>query len=302
MNKNPFTNTAFVSVSALFCCALWGISTPVIKIGYRFVDTRSIPSLLLWAGLQFAIAGTLTVTVLSIVLGRFVLPQRKSLAGIAKIALFQTVLQYTFSYIGLLHTTAVKGTILKGSDAFISMLVASLLFKQEKLTPKKILACMIGFSGIVIVNLQGLDLNINPLGDGLVLLSIFVYSISAAITKQYAAYESPIVLSGYQMIIGGIAMILVGATLNGSFNFTGSLPIILCLSAIYALSYALWGILLKNNPVSKISMYSFMTPVFGVIFSCIMIQEESNISPVNLVIALLLICTGIILWNCKHIR
>jgi drug/metabolite transporter (DMT)-like permease len=58
--------------------------------------------------------------------------------------------------------------------------------------------------------------------------------------------------------------------------------------------------LLKYNPVSKVTIYSFTTPVFGVILSEIMLAaEDSNVNYFNLAITLVLVCTGIILINYK---
>jgi drug/metabolite transporter (DMT)-like permease len=71
------------------------------------------------------------------------------------------------------------------------------------------------------------------------------------------------------------------------------------LSLLSALAYSLWGMLLKYNPVSKVSIYNFMTPVFGVVLSWMLLTEESNVDPINLVISLLLVCAGIILLNYK---
>ena len=89
---------------------------------------------------------------------------------IGLISLLQTVLQYVCLYIGLAGTTAMKGAIIKSTDVFFIMLIASLLFRQERLTVKKIIACVIGFSGIVVMNLNGLTLDVNLKGDGVVLL------------------------------------------------------------------------------------------------------------------------------------
>ena len=65
MNNKLFKNKAFMSVAALFCCALWGISTPIVKIGYAYVDASRPAVLILWAGIQFIIAGLLTVGIYS---------------------------------------------------------------------------------------------------------------------------------------------------------------------------------------------------------------------------------------------
>ena len=55
--------------------------------------------------------------------------------------------------------------------------------------------------------------------------------------------------------------------------------------------------LLKFNPVSKVTIYSFMTPVFGTILSVLMLPESSNVEVLNLIITLVLVCTGIFLIN-----
>ncbi len=297
MNSKLFKNKIFMSVAALFCCALWGISTPIVKMGYSFVDASHVPSLLFWAGTQFIIAGLLTIGIYSAVSKKVVFPKKKNVKGIAIISLLQTVLQYALLYIGLLYTTSVKGAVLKSTDVFFIMLIAALIFKQEKLTVKNVVSCIIAFSGIIIMNLNGLELNLNPLGDSLVVLGIVAYSFSVVITRIVARDEDPITLSGYQMTLGGAIMFIIGILFGGKYDFVGLLPIILILSAIYAVSYSLWTMLLKHHPASKVAIHSFMTPVFGVIFSGFLLSEDGGVPISNLIIALTLVCFGIILWG-----
>lgn len=286
-----------MSAGAIFCCALWGISTPIVKMGYAYVNATHVPSLLLWAGIQFILAGVITAALYSIVAKKPALPKRKSIKGIALISLLQTVLQYSLLYIGLLNTTSVKGSILKSTDVFFIMLIASLIFRQEKLTVKKILSCIVAFAGIIIMNLDGLSLNFNLLGDGLVVLGTAFYSLSVVITRLVAQDEDPIVLCSYQMALGGIGMLLIGALFGGKLDLLAMLPIILCLSLIYAVSYSLWTVLIKFNPASKVAIHSFMIPVFGVIFSAIMLQEQGGVNTLNLILALALVCVGILIWG-----
>ncbi len=297
MNNKIYTNSIFVFLVALFCCALWGLSVPVIKFGYTQINFNHIPTLLLWAGLQFVCAGIVTVILYSIKSKRFLLPQKKNVFGIISIGFFQTFLQYTLSYIGLANTTAVKGTILKGSDVFFCLLVSSLIFRYEKLNLRKIIACVIGFTGLIIANLNGLKFDINFFGDVFVILSTFSYALSVGIAKKYSKSESPILISGYAMLFGGTVMTTVGFTLKGNFDFYKNIFIIIALAAIFTVSYALWGMLVKYNSISKLSLFGFTVPIFGVVFSYIILVEESNISFVNLIIALVLISIGIIICN-----
>lgn len=174
--------------------------------------------------MQFIASGFLTIGTYSIFAKKLVFPKKESMKGIAIVSVLQTVLQYVLLYSGLLHTTSVKGAILKSTDVFFVALIASLLFKMEKLTVKKLISCMIGFLGIIIMNLDGLSLQISPIGDGLVVLSVISYSFSVIMTKLFAQKEDPIILCGYQMTLGGTVMLLAGIILNGKIDMLGILP------------------------------------------------------------------------------
>ena len=99
------------------------------------------------------------------------------------------------------------------------------------------------------------------------------------------------------MSLGGIVLMVLGLLLGGKFDFVGMLPVFICLSLIYSVSYVLWTVLLKYNPASSVSIYSFMTPVFGVIFSSLLLSEDGGVATLSLIIALVLVCAGIILWG-----
>ena len=304
MKKTVFSNPVFVMVCALLCTALWGSATPFIKTGYLCLKVDGTPSIILFAGIRFALAGILTIIICSIIDRRFLYPQKENLKYVGTISIFQTILQYIFFYVGLANTSGVKGTILSGSSAFFSILVATLIFKQEKLTLKKIIACIIGFAGVVVVNLNGLKLNFNFFGDAFVIFSAISLAFSSVLMKIYSKHENPVVLSGYQFIIGGLIMIAIGLVFGGTISFESikGISILIYLAFLSAVAYALWGILLKYNPVSKVAVFSFMTPVFGVILSKLILTEASAVSFFNVLVALALICGGIITINYQKNR
>ena len=302
MQKKIYANTIFVVLAALLCTALWGSATPFIKTGYECLKVVGTPSIMIFAGIRFALAGVITVIIYSIIERKFLYPKKKSLKYVGIISVFQTILQYIFFYVGLANTSGVKGTILSGSSAFFSILVATLIFRQEKLTFKKIIACIIGFSGVIVVNIRGLELNLNFLGDVFVIFSAISLAFSSVLMKIYSKEENPVVISGYQFILGGSVMIMLGLAFGGTIGFDSlkGIAILTYLAFLSAVAYALWGILLKYNPVSKVSVFSFMTPVFGVILSKLMLTETSNVSVTNVLVALALICIGIFTLNYQN--
>ena len=299
--SNVFTNPIFVVLLALLCCALWGSATPFIKLGYQEILNTSkpgVPSTILFAGIRFFFAGLLTIIIYSIARGKILYPAKKNLGRIGIVALMQTVVQYFFFYIGLANTSGDKGTILSGTSCFFALLISSLIFKQEKLTTRKIIACIIGFSGIVVVNLNGLQLTFN-IGDVCVLLSGVSLAFSSVLIKSYSKHEDPVTISGYQFMAGGLVMIIVGLIAGGKIHvdsFAG-FGILAYLALLSAVAYAVWGMLLKFNPVSKVTVFNFTTPIFGVILVKLMMPEQSSVHIVNLILALALVSLGVFLLN-----
>ena len=68
---------------------------------------------------------------------------------------------------------------------------------------------------------------------------------------------------------------------------------------ISAAAYTLWGILLKYNPVSRVSIFGFMNPVIGVLLSAVILGEYSQAFNLPALIALILVSLGIIVVNQK---
>ena len=296
---NIFQKPVVITLCALLCCALWGSASPAIKIGYQILEVSGVPSTILFAGIRFAFAGLITVAIYSIARKRLLYPKLQNMPKVLTVSAFQTVIQYIFFYIGLANTTSVKGTIASGSSAFFCVLIASLIFRQEKLTVKKIIACVLGFAGIIVVNLQGLELTMNFLGDGFVIFSTISYAFSSVLMKRFSKYEDPVVISGYQFICGGSLMIIVGLILGGTITLSSISGVLLLtyLAFLSAIAYAVWGILLKYNSVSKVSIFSFTTPIFGTIFSIMLLPGTSGVNPINLVVTLMLVSAGIFLLN-----
>lgn len=298
--KSIFTNRLVIALLAILCCALWGSATPFIKIGYALMlPEKTVSSTILFAGIRFTGAGIITVLIYSLARGRLLYPKRASLGAVAAVSCFQTILQYFFFYVGLANTSGVKGTVLSGSGAFFSLIIASLVFKQEKLTVKKIAACVLGFAGILIININGLDFTMNFTGDCFVLFSVIAYSVSSVLMKKYSSFEDPVVISGYQFILGGLVMIAAGLALGGRIEIPAprAAAVLIYLSFLSAVAYSVWGVLLKHNHVSRVSVYTFCTPIFGVLLTKLMLTENSNVSPVSLAVTLLLVCTGILMLN-----
>ncbi len=295
--------TPVVWFGAFICCLLWGSAFPCVKIGYRMMQITAADTAeqILYAGYRFALAGLLVILFGSIGKRKLLLPKKEAWGKITILSMFQTVSQYVFFYIGLAHTTGVKSSIIIGTNAFVAILVASLLFHEEKLTAKKVIGCVIGFAGVALVtfNGSGVDMNMHVNGEGFMFLSTVAYAFSSVCFKRYAKKLDAFLLSGYQFLLGGILMGIAGYLAGGRLHGF-DLPAILLLiylALIAAVAYTLWGILLKYNPISRVSVFGFMNPVIGVILSAILLDEAGQAAGMKSLVALVLVSVGIYVVN-----
>lgn len=292
-------------LGCLVSCGLWGSAYPCVKIGYELfgITGSDVASRLVFAGTRFTIAGIMVVVGVSIAQRRALLPAKRDLSAIGILALFQTVLQYFFFYGGLSHAAGVTSSIIGAAAYFFAILFAALIFKTESLTRKAVIGCAIGFAGVVLVNLGGsgdaaFSFALN--GEGFILLSSVAGAISTCFIAVLGRTHDSVLLSGWQFVTGGVVLLGCGLAMGGSLcpiSPGPALALILYMGFISAMAYTLWSRLLAANPVSRVSIFGFMTPVFGAAMSAVLLGETDAVNPLFALIALALVSAGIVIVN-----
>ena len=94
-------------------------------------------------------------------------------------------------------------------------------------------------------------------------------------------------------------MIAVSASFGGHLVIAEgktvlALILMLYMAIISAVAYGIWALLLKYNKVSKVVIFGFLNPIFGVLLSAIFLHEANQTGIVTL-ISLALVCIGIII-------
>lgn len=304
MKEKFMTKRLTVMLLATISCILWGSAPASIKTGYRLfqIQSEDTMTMLLFAGLRFILAGLLVILVYSLVQKKAVLPQKFSWKSIVLLSLAQTIVQYLFYYIGNANASGVKVSILTGSNTFFCVLIACLIFRQEKLTRNKFLGCLAGIAGIIIVNLQGnmesFSIDMTFIGEGFIVLSSVSSALASVLIRSFSQKDDPVMLSGYQFVFGGIVLAGIGYAGGGRLIHVTSTGMLLLvyMGFLSAMAYALWSLLLKYNPVSKVAVYNALIPIFGVIISAFVLGEGAAFTLPTLG-ALLLVCSGIWLVN-----
>lgn len=279
-----FTRPRNVFLLAGLCCLLWGSAYPAIKQGYALLEiSRSdLAAQILFAGYRFVGAGALLLMFAKLTAKDLRL-QRAQVGEMAALGVFQTTLQYIFFYIGVANTTGVKASILNTSGVFFSVLLAHFLYHNDTLTWRKMSGCVLGLAGVLAVNAGGLlgdahpaDTGFSWLGEGFVVLAALVLSSASLYGKRLSQRMDSVVMTGYQLGIGGVVLVAIGLGAGGQIvGFTWPASLLLVYMAfLSAVAFALWGVLLKYNRVSTVALYSFLVPVFGAGLSALFLGES----------------------------
>ncbi|MDU4752741.1 MAG: DMT family transporter, partial [Clostridium butyricum] len=299
MNREKFyTNRRNIVLLATLCCFLWGSAYPAIKGGYELfnISGGDIPSKLIFAGYRFALAGIIVLWVQIISKKNIFVLNKKEIVQVTLLGIFQTTLQYIFFYIGLAYTTGIRSSIINGTGAFFSILLAHFIYKNDRLNVNKIVGCIVGFIGVIIVNLNGQDFfasSFSIQGEGFVMLAALILSASSIYGKKITQNQDASIVTGYQLFIGGLILLLLGYISGGclsGFTFK-STSLLIYMALLSSVAFAVWTQLLKYNKVGIISIFNFLVPVFGSLLSAIFLGE--NIFDIKILISLIFVCLGI---------
>ncbi|WP_459478924.1 DMT family transporter [Clostridium saccharoperbutylacetonicum] len=298
-----FTNKKYIVLLAILCTFLWGSAYPAIKLGYEFFGIKTDDSYLklIFAGYRFFIAGIILITIQKL-MGKRIMPKSiGDFKGILLLGFVYTLMQYVFLYIGMANTTGVKSSILGSVGSFISIFIAHFIYKDDKLSVKKIIGCIIGFLSIIVLNFEGGNIygSFKLMGDGLLILSALMGSIGSIYNKNLVKNNDVFVITGWQLIFGSLMLILIGKAGGGNLVIVSAEAGILLfyMSLLSLVALVIWSTLYKYNKVGNITIYNFLTPIFGAILSAFLLGE--SIIDVKNLVALLLACTGIWIVNKK---
>lgn len=276
--KSLFRRPAWVVFFALSAAIAWGWAYPLIKIGFgEFGITQDMTgSKMLFAGIRFCMAGSLILAMARIAGKGFKVNGGKSALYILSYALLNTSLHYAFFYIGLSHSEGARAAILNSLGVFMLVLLACMFFKSDKLTMRKLAGCLIGFVGVLTLNINsGTQSEFTFMGDGMIVLNAMCSAFAGLMTRGLGKCADVFVATGYSLAVGGVFLIIPGWALGGTLpavTFFGCV-VLLLLVLISTLGFALYNKLLSCNPVGKIAIYNSIIPVVGAVTSCLCLNE-----------------------------
>ena len=289
-----------VTLLAVLCTILWGSAFPSVKVGYELfhIQNGTTGDKLVFAGMRFFMAGVVILLLLLLVCKKSLKVQRKYYKNIALLGILQTFLQYFFFYIALSNMSGSKGSIINATGTFFVVLLGHFILANEKLNLNKVVGCLLGFLGILLINLTGeTDFSFHMTAEGFMLLAALSFALGSIYSKMIVKDMDALILTGYQLVLGGILLLVVGFLKGGSIGYLSVEGIFLFFYLVFisAVGFGVWTLLIKYNNVTKISIFNCLTPVFGTILSGVFLSED--ILKLKNLLALLLVVIGIYLVN-----
>jgi drug/metabolite transporter (DMT)-like permease len=213
-------------------------------------------------------------------------------------------LEFACIYFGLLYTDAARSVIFVYLSPFVVAIGAHFFLKGDRLTSLKILGLILAFMGIVVV-FYGRPHTAKPtmfIGDLLQITAAILWGGTTLYIKRFMAEKvHPINTFLYQLVFSIPILFMVSLILEPQWITKIDLSIVTNLfyqSVIVAfMSYFIWFKLIHSYSVSRLSAFTFLTPLFGVLFGILFLSEEFTIS---LMIGLPLVSLGIFFVNWRR--
>ena len=284
---------ALGSAATVGLCALWALSHVAVKVANAGISPafqsglRSLGALLLlclWSWLRriplLSRDGTLA-------------------AGFAVGTMFAC--EFALIYWALVYTDVARGAIILYTTPFFVALGAHFFVPGERMHRRQVIGLLAAFTGVVIAFADGLTL---PswralIGDGMMLAAASLWAATTVLIKaSKLARIAPEKTLAYQLAVSGVVLtpfaLLLGE--RGLFDPTtlvlGSLAFQTVIVAFA--SYLIWFALIRIYPASTLSAFTFLTPLFSLVFGAALLGERVSAA---LIVSLALVAFGIWLVN-----
>ncbi|MDR5859947.1 DMT family transporter [Halomonas eurihalina] len=194
--------------------------------------------------------------------------------------------EFVFVAWGLNYTLASHMSVFLYTAPVFAALGLHLLVPGEQLTRRQWMGVGLAFAGMVLAMAPATDIeNAGDIlrGDLLGLLAGLAWAATTLVIRRSSLSEAPPVQTlFYQLAIAGLLLLPVTALLGdlGRIQATGAVVASLTFQTlvISLAALLLWFALLRRYFASQLGIFSFLSPVFGVLFGALLLGEPLTIN------------------------
>ena len=279
-------------VLVVFICLTWGFNQPAIKLAIHDVPPLT----------QCAIRSSLaTLIVLGLMrLRGLPIAARDGTLVPGLMAGLLFGVEFLLIYRGLLYTTASRAVLFIYLAPFFVVIGARWLFPDDRFGLKQWLGLLMAFLGMVVA--FGVPAPVTEpnqlLGDVMMAFAALGWAATTLIIKSSAlARVSPEKTLLYQLVVC-VVMVTLGALVFGerivAMPSAVALGSLAYQTIVVGTTFSLWFALIVKFSASRLSAFTFLTPLFGVAAGDLVLGEP--LTPA-FAVAVLLVAAGLILVN-----
>ena len=259
-------------LSALFCIIVWGSTFIVTKV---LLSAFSSVAIIL---IRFTVG---FLALLALRPRRLRTGERKREGVFALAGLTGVTLYFLLENTALTYTMAANaGIIIAAAPLFTGLLSVLLSRGRERLSPSFLLGFVLAIAGISLVSLNGAQLQMNPLGDILVLGAAISWACYSLLLRKINAWGYDSLLVTRRVFFWGLVFMLPASLL---FRPAADLSVLPPLQALLlfaylgvvacALCYVLWGRAVSILGPVRTGAWLYLSPVVTMIFSSLILKE-----------------------------
>ncbi len=283
--------------SLVFCCFLWGLNQVAAKAALPEVPA-------LWQAALRSSGAAILVWLWARARGIALFERDRTLGGgLIAGALFAA--EFFCIFIGLQFTTASRMVVWIYIAPFVVALGMPLISRAERLSAVQSAGLVLAFAGVAWAFAEGLS---QPhagasqwIGDALgmaagVLWGATTLAVRATRLGQASAEKTLLYQLAVSALMLLVAAILSGAPIPTSLSALAWAALFFQVVIVTFASYLLWFWLIRHYPATRLSSFTMLTPVFGLLLGAVLLAEPVT---TRLLIALATVAAGIALVNRK---
>ena len=277
----------------IVCCAFWGLQQILIK-----TTVTEVPPL--WQA-TVRMVGAVALLWLWCAVRRVPLFERDGTLWPGLLAGLLFAGEFAGIYLGLQHTSASRLTVFLYTAPFWVSLLLPRWVPAERLRGFQWLGLFIAFAGVVLAFSEGFGhmSSSQLIGDGMALAAGMLWGLTTLTlrTTRLATASAEKTLF-YQVAVTAAVCPLLSLALGETWGFSysawawTSIGLQTVVGAFA--SYLTWMWLLRHYPATQMSSFTFLTPLFALIFGVAVLKEPLTL---QLVVALIGVALGIVLVN-----
>lgn len=299
MNANRKTLDSLAVTTMLVLCVLWGLQQVAVKIAVPWMGP------ILQIGLRSVAAAVLVFAVILWRGERLSLHDRFFLPGIGAGILF--ALEFLCVAVGLQYTTASHMSVFLYTAPIFTVLGLHWLIPGERLGALQWAGALAAFAGIAVAFSNGFaatsrDWAALLAGDVFGVLGGVFWAATTLLIRRSALSEAPPAITlFYQLASCGVILVVIAllAGQGSGIEMNGVVWGSLFFQAVIVafLSYLVWFWMLRKYLASRLSVFSFLTPMFGVGFGVLLLDDP--LDP-RFVAGAMLVMLGVVMVNARR--